>query len=419
MSRCLQVSTIVVSFLAMICIIVSLATNCWMTACMDTTSMMQSAGGAAELPPSITKMMNGDICFTTGLFQISFSFMQLHSAVGLPVNSMDSFVKVTIGLLAFSLLVLLFGAVLVGLSVCSVSMSSRRKVLARLYNGIGAIALFIAAIFILAGALAYTVPQSQLVHQPLPWMAQLGKTFTKIMPGSLFPAGGSIPSMGSDGSSFPGFNTDGTGSYDPSTLSGFGGNGTNNFDPSSLPGFGGDGTNNFDPLSLPGLGGNGTNNFDPSSLPGFNAGTNGDNPSSLPGPNNDGTNNFDPSSLPSFVGGGTNGFDPSSLPDLGSNVPHEDSSSVLSESVSPNENSRGSSIVPGFGVLDGNATSSMTQSLMQTFGHMDPVFGYSMYFSYVAFIFTVLAAIMAAVVSCRGSVEYPDTVPLDSNIGRI
>ncbi|XP_078481576.1 uncharacterized protein LOC144742413 [Ciona intestinalis] len=186
MSRCLQISTIVVSFLAMICIIVSLATNCWMTACMDAASMMQSAGGAAELPPSITKMMGGDICINTGLLQISFSFMQLQSAVGLPVNSMDSFVKVTIGLLAFSLLVLLFGAVLVGLSVCSVSMSSRRKVIARLYNGIGAIALFIAAIFILAGALAYTVPQSKLVHQPLPWLAQLGQTFTKMMPESFF-----------------------------------------------------------------------------------------------------------------------------------------------------------------------------------------------------------------------------------------
>nr|XP_026696607.1 uncharacterized protein LOC100185420 isoform X3 [Ciona intestinalis] len=394
MSRCLQISSIVLALAAMIFVIVSFVTTSWMTACMDAKHILAMAAAIVQIPDSAKAMFNGKICFDTGLFKVSYSFMNMHSAVDLPANSMDAFLKITIGLFSFSLLLLLVGGILIILAVCSVSMSSQRKAIARMYNGIGAVVLFFGAIFILAGALAYTVPQSQLVHQPLPWMAQLGKTFTKIMPGSLFPAGGSIPSMGSDGSSFPGFNTDGTG-------------------------FGGDGTNNFDPLSLPGLGGNGTNNFDPSSLPGFNAGTNGDNPSSLPGPNNDGTNNFDPSSLPSFVGGGTNGFDPSSLPDLGSNVPHEDSSSVLSESVSPNENSRGSSIVPGFGVLDGNATSSMTQSLMQTFGHMDPVFGYSMYFSYVAFIFTVLAAIMAAVVSCRGSVEYPDTVPLDSNIGRI
>nr|XP_026696608.1 uncharacterized protein LOC100185420 isoform X4 [Ciona intestinalis] len=378
MSRCLQISSIVLALAAMIFVIVSFVTTSWMTACMDAKHILAMAAAIVQIPDSAKAMFNGKICFDTGLFKVSYSFMNMHSAVDLPANSMDAFLKITIGLFSFSLLLLLVGGILIILAVCSVSMSSQRKAIARMYNGIGAVVLFFGAIFILAGALAYTVPQSQLVHQPLPWMAQLGKTFTKIMPGSLFPAGGSIPSMGSDGSSFPGFNTDGTG-----------------------------------------LGGNGTNNFDPSSLPGFNAGTNGDNPSSLPGPNNDGTNNFDPSSLPSFVGGGTNGFDPSSLPDLGSNVPHEDSSSVLSESVSPNENSRGSSIVPGFGVLDGNATSSMTQSLMQTFGHMDPVFGYSMYFSYVAFIFTVLAAIMAAVVSCRGSVEYPDTVPLDSNIGRI
>ncbi|XP_078481554.1 uncharacterized protein LOC100185420 [Ciona intestinalis] len=340
MSRCLQISSIVLALTAMIFVIVSFVTTSWMTACMDTKHILAIASATVQIPDYAKAMFNGKICFDTGLFKVSYSFMNMHSAIDLPANSMDSFLKITIGLFSFSLLLLLVGGILIILAVCSVSMSSQRKAIARMYNGIGAVVLFFGAIFILAGALAYTVPQSQLVHQPLPWMAQLGKTFQNIM------AGGFQNMPGASSSSFSGLNN----------LGGLDGG------VPSIP-------------DLSNLGGNG-----------------GSSSSSLP----------DLGNL-----GGNGGSSSSSLPDLG-NLGNLDSSSLqhLGDMMGTGRKKRQTS----------GMDSTMLQNLL---GSIDPMFGYSLYLSYVAFIFALLSAIVAAIASRRGGGEYPDTVPLDSNFGKI
>uniref|UniRef100_F6W5V6 Uncharacterized protein n=2 Tax=Ciona intestinalis TaxID=7719 RepID=F6W5V6_CIOIN len=319
MSRCLQISSIVLALAAMIFVIVSFVTTSWMTACMDAKHILAMAAAIVQIPDSAKAMFNGKICFDTGLFKVSYSFMNMHSAVDLPANSMDAFLKITIGLFSFSLLLLLVGGILIILAVCSVSMSSQRKAIARMYNGIGAVVLFFGAIFILAGALAYTVPQSRLVHQPLPWMAQLGKTFQNIMAGGLQNMPGS--------SSFSGLNN--LGGHD-----------------GSLP-------------SIPDLSHLGGNSESSSSLP------------------------------PGF--GNLGNLDSSSLQHLGDMMGTGRKKRQIS-----------------------GMDSTMLQNLL---GSIDPMFGYSLYLSYVAFIFALLSAIFAAVASRRGGGEYPDTVPLDTNFG--
>uniref|UniRef100_H2YVH6 Uncharacterized protein n=1 Tax=Ciona savignyi TaxID=51511 RepID=H2YVH6_CIOSA len=305
------------------------------------------AAGASSLPDSYQSMFTGAICFKTGLFKFSYSILSVEAALALPMSSMDSFVRVTIGLLFFSMLLIIVGVIFIIMSSCSDSMSHRRKAAARTYNVIGAVVLTFGAIFLLGGALAYTVPQSKVVHNPIMWTAQLGTTFSKVFSNGMSGSGSMNP-----------FGPSGTGGSNP--YAGFG----------SSPG----GSSSNNPLAgLENLG----SNIDPSSMP----------------------------NLEDIMGQGRKkrqapGSSSDPMPELANLTPVEDSS--------PRETMHESS--PGAGGM---------QDAMKYLSSIDPVFGYSFYLAWVAFVLAFLAAILGVLAWCRVASEYPDSIPLDGNIGKV
>uniref|UniRef100_H2YVG8 Uncharacterized protein n=1 Tax=Ciona savignyi TaxID=51511 RepID=H2YVG8_CIOSA len=203
MARIAQVWAIILALLAVLVLITSLATSDWMVACMDSSSILQmmKAGGMGTLPASVQAMFTGKLCFKTGLFKFAYSILTIDAGVALPISSMDSFVRITIGLLFFSMLLIIVGVIFIIMSSCSDSMSHRRKAAARTYNGIGAVVLTFGAIFLLGGALAYTVPQSKVIHNPIMWSAQLGNTVSKVFSKSLSSGMGGASLFGGAGDS--------------------------------------------------------------------------------------------------------------------------------------------------------------------------------------------------------------------------
>uniref|UniRef100_H2YVH7 Uncharacterized protein n=1 Tax=Ciona savignyi TaxID=51511 RepID=H2YVH7_CIOSA len=118
--------------------------------------------------------------------------------------------------------------------------------------------------------------------------------------------------------------------------------------------------------------------------------------------------NIDPSSMPNLediMGQGRKkrqapGSSSDPMPELANLTPVEDSS--------PRETMHESS--PGAGGM---------QDAMKYLSSIDPVFGYSFYLAWVAFVLAFLAAILGVLAWCRVASEYPDSIPLDGNIGKV
>uniref|UniRef100_H2YGT7 Uncharacterized protein n=1 Tax=Ciona savignyi TaxID=51511 RepID=H2YGT7_CIOSA len=124
---------------------------------MDANALLQilNATGVGSLPSSVQSAFTGKICFNTGLLKLSYSMLTIKASIALPINSENSFVRTTIGLLILALILLIIGVIFGLLTAYCASLSSRHKSTARTLNGVGTVILFLGAIFVLGGALAY------------------------------------------------------------------------------------------------------------------------------------------------------------------------------------------------------------------------------------------------------------------------
>nr|CAB3262938.1 uncharacterized protein LOC100185420 [Phallusia mammillata] len=177
MAKTVQIVVIFVAVLAVLLAIAAVATDEWIKACINMSSLMKAAGSAGQAsgisPGMIDQFGQMTMCLTMGVITVGMNVANLvKTSVTMSFAEKDATFHVTSALVVVGIILLIIGIVLFSMATCNQSHSGKSQAYSRSRNG--SCLIIVGGVVFLIAMVVFSGSQASTIHKPIQFLGLWG-----------------------------------------------------------------------------------------------------------------------------------------------------------------------------------------------------------------------------------------------------